>query len=75
MLNQKCQLRHLWLIFQTIRMFIKLPALLKRLDDFVVDIGLAPDFIKSDVEGAELMVYQGGIESKNHYKPIIFQKC
>jgi FkbM family methyltransferase len=32
------------------------------------------DFIKCDVEGAELMVFKGGYESINKYKPIIFSE-
>lgn len=43
------------------------------LDDFVNDNGLNRlDFIKCDVEGAELFVYKGGIESIKKYQPIIF---
>jgi FkbM family methyltransferase len=32
------------------------------------------DFIKCDVEGAELMVFKGGYESINIFKPIIFSE-
>lgn len=32
------------------------------------------DFIKCDVEGAELFVYQGGLESIKKYKPIIMSE-
>lgn len=44
----------------------------RTLDDFVNESGLSLDFIKCDVEGAELLVYKGGITSLNSYKPIIF---
>jgi len=48
----------------------------KRMDDFVSSI--APleklDFIKCDVEGAELFVFKGGIETIKKYKPIIFSE-
>ena len=30
------------------------------------------DFVKCDVEGAEYFVYQGGLETFKHKKPIIF---
>lgn len=33
-----------------------------------------PEFIKCDVEGAELFVYQGGLETIKQYKPIIFSE-
>ena len=33
---------------------------------------MSVDFIKCDVEGAELFVYQGGIESIQKNQPIIF---
>ncbi|MEB3122928.1 MAG: FkbM family methyltransferase [Snowella sp.] len=45
----------------------------KRLDDFVKEkIDCKIDFIKCDVEGAELFVYLGGIESIQLNLPIIF---
>jgi len=51
---------------QTIACFVK------KLDDFTAENSLSVDFIKCDVEGAELFVYQGGIESLKRNKPIIF---
>lgn len=50
----------------------KVTCCVKKLDDFVNNYGIKPDFIKCDVEGAELHVYQGGIETINRYKPIVF---
>jgi FkbM family methyltransferase len=45
----------------------------ERLDDFFSRSGLMQlDFIKCDVEGAELFVYRGGIETLSKCKPIIF---
>lgn len=44
----------------------------RRLDDFITEQDIEVDFIKCDVEGAELFVYQGGIETLKHYKPIVF---
>jgi FkbM family methyltransferase len=44
----------------------------KRLDDFIKDTGVKVDFIKCDVEGGELFIYQGGIESIKRDRPIIF---
>jgi FkbM family methyltransferase len=43
----------------------------KRLDDFVKSEGLAVDFIKCDVEGAELLVFRGGVETLRTDRPII----
>jgi FkbM family methyltransferase len=43
----------------------------RRLDDFVAESGAGPDFIKCDVEGAELFVFQGGMESIGRHKPVI----
>lgn len=51
---------------------IEIVCNVKRLDDFIVETGLKMDFIKCDVEGAELFVYQGGIEAIKRDKPIIF---
>ncbi|WP_321422005.1 FkbM family methyltransferase [uncultured Methanobacterium sp.] len=42
----------------------------KKLDNFVQDKPV--DFIKCDVEGAELLVFKGGLKSINKHKPIIF---
>jgi FkbM family methyltransferase len=45
----------------------------EKLDDFFPASGLKQlDFIKCDVEGAELLVYQGGLETLTQFKPIIF---
>lgn len=44
----------------------------KRLDDFIMERNLSVDFIKCDVEGAELFVFQGGIEAIKKHKPVIF---
>ncbi|WP_286080278.1 FkbM family methyltransferase [Parablautia intestinalis] len=48
---------------------------MERLDDFVNchDIRTI-DFVKCDVEGSELFVYEGGIESIKKYKPVIFSE-
>ena len=43
-----------------------------RLDDFVEAEGICPDFIKCDVEGAELMVFQGGRRTLERCRPILF---
>ncbi len=42
-----------------------------RMDDFVNIHGLDVDFIKCDVEGAELLVFQGAIETLKSQTPII----
>lgn len=44
----------------------------ERLDDFVKTNDLHVDFIKCDVEGAELFAFQGGIETLRRDKPIVF---
>ena len=51
-------------------------CVVKRLDDFVRSMpSLAKlDFIKCDVEGAELFVFKGAIEVVKKYKPIIFSE-
>ena len=50
----------------------EIPCTVKRLDDFINESNLSIDFIKCDVEGAELLVFQGGIDSIRKYKPVIF---
>lgn len=42
------------------------------LDDWVANHGITPDFIKCDVEGAELLVMRGGGQTLARHKPIIF---
>jgi FkbM family methyltransferase len=51
---------------------VKINCKVRRMDDFVKETDLPVDFIKCDVEGAELMVFQGGIETIERYKPIIY---
>lgn len=51
----------------------KLECKTNTIDHFVKEKGIDKlDFIKCDVEGAEFMVYQGGAESIQKYKPIVF---
>lgn len=46
----------------------------KRMDDFVSKLPSFKklDFIKCDVEGAELLVFRGGLETIKKFQPIIF---
>lgn len=44
----------------------------ERLDDFVSANELHVDFIKCDVEGAELFAFQGAVETLKRDKPIVF---
>jgi FkbM family methyltransferase len=43
-----------------------------KMDRFVHENNTHPDFIKCDVEGAELMVFKGGLKTIERDKPIIF---
>ncbi len=47
-------------------------CLVRRLDDFVAERNISIDFIKCDVEGAELLVFKGGLESIRKNKPVVF---
>jgi FkbM family methyltransferase len=44
----------------------------KRLDEFASEHNINVDFIKCDVEGAELMVFKGGFDLIKNHCPIIF---
>lgn len=44
------------------------------LDDFITETGTQVDFIKCDVEGAELLVFQGGIKTITRDKPVVFSE-
>jgi FkbM family methyltransferase len=48
----------------------KIPVRLERLDD-VLPEGYAPDLIKVDVEGAELGVFRGGLQTLIRHRPAI----
>ena len=51
----------------------KLECQTNTMDKFVKENNIPRlDFIKCDVEGAEFMVYQGGAETIEKYKPIVF---
>jgi len=50
----------------------KIPARVRRLDDVVVQEGLRIDTIKCDVEGAELFVFRGALETFKTQRPAIF---
>lgn len=42
------------------------------LDQWVLNQGIAPDFIKCDVEGAELLVFKGGSATLAQHRPVVF---
>src|SRR3546814_9315101 len=42
------------------------------LDQWATNHDVAPDFIKCDVEGAEYLVFQGGKDTLQKYKPVVF---
>ncbi len=44
----------------------------RTLDSQVAESEWSPDFIKCDVEGAELLVFQGGEQTLRRHQPIIF---
>jgi len=52
----------------------KIVCRVRKMDNFVNEYNLKVDFIKCDVEGAELFVFQGGIETIRKDKPIIFSE-
>ncbi|TGN39966.1 FkbM family methyltransferase [Marinobacter confluentis] len=47
-------------------------SLILTLDDWCANYSVAPDVIKCDVEGAELLVFRGGEKTIERYTPIIF---
>lgn len=50
-------------------------AELRKMDDFVLENGIGRlDFIKCDVEGSELFVYKGGLNTIQKYKPVVFSE-
>ncbi len=42
------------------------------LDQWTANQQIKPDFIKCDVEGAELLVFRGGLETLRAHRPIVF---
>lgn len=42
------------------------------MDDWAEGFGVSPDLIKCDVEGAELLVFQGGSKTIRKHRPIVF---
>ena len=45
---------------------------IQRLDSFVAKTGARVDFMKCDVEGAELLMLTGGVETLKKFKPMVF---
>lgn len=54
--------------------FEEITSFVKRLDNFTKEQQVKIDFLKCDVEGAELLVFQGGMESISRDKPVIFSE-
>jgi FkbM family methyltransferase len=55
---------------------ISIACTVKRMDDFISSLRPLKklDFIKCDVEGAELFVFKGAIQTIKKYKPIVFSE-
>ena len=53
---------------------VKVAGKITKLDTFCAEKQIIPDFIKCDVEGAELFVYRGGLEIISKSKPVIFSE-
>lgn len=51
---------------------IKVMGLAMTLDQWCANQKLKPDFIKCDVEGAELLVFRGGVDTLRQNRPIVF---
>lgn len=47
---------------------------LRTLDDYTAETKIRVDFIKCDVEGAELLVFKGAIDTIARDKPVIFSE-
>ena len=52
----------------------QITAKVKTIDEFIEEKNLSIDLIKCDVEGAELFVYEGGLNTLKSDKPIIFSE-
>lgn len=53
----------------------KVNCQVRKMDDFVDEQKISRlDFIKCDVEGMELFVYQGGVESIKRFRPVVFSE-
>ncbi|GMQ63301.1 FkbM family methyltransferase [Vallitalea maricola] len=53
----------------------KVKCKVKKMDTFITDNNIKKlDFIKCDVEGSELFVYQGGLDTIKRFKPVIFSE-
>lgn len=50
---------------------IKIPGEIRRLDDYCVGTRVSPDFIKCDVEGAEMLVFKGAQKILEECKPLV----
>lgn len=50
----------------------KVTCKIERLDSFVERTGARVDFIKCDVEGAELFMFKGGVGTLEKFKPVVF---
>jgi hypothetical protein len=44
------------------------------LDEFIKNQDVSIDLIKCDVEGAELFVFKGGLETIKNHKPVIYSE-
>jgi FkbM family methyltransferase len=51
---------------------VRVVAAVERLDDWAARTGVAPDCIKCDVEGAELLVFRGGERVLREHRPVVF---
>ncbi|SEM54933.1 methyltransferase, FkbM family [Syntrophus gentianae] len=50
---------------------VKVKGEIRRLDDYCQENGIQPDFIKCDVEGAELLVFKGAKKTLSEARPLV----
>lgn len=53
---------------------LMLTCLTTTLDSWVENFNVKPDLIKCDVEGGELLVFRGGLESIKKFRPVVFSE-
>lgn len=70
--RERCSVSASMVNITGVRKYNQIKCRVQKLDDFIDRKNIPVDFVKCDVEGAELLVLKGGLKTIRRHKPVLF---